>query len=427
MKRQLTAVCAVLACAVLAVTAASAQTGKHHATVTINFMTYVWQPTTVAATKQIVASWNASHPNIKVNEIQIDPNTVHDYMVTNFAGGTAPDIVHDEAADIAGFTQQGYIADIRKLIPASLRASIAPRVWDSVTFGRKVTAVPTLLQTYNVFANVDALKAAGVKLPTVASPWTWAQFRVAAKKLTGNGKFGVGWGLKSPTSVSMSLALNFGGTFFYFDKAAGKWVVKVTPAESKYLTTVHDMIWQDGSIDPAAVGSSGGGVLPGFFAGKYAMTIQGNYAAQQMISDAPAGFHWALLPLLKGTSQDQMADPQTYSVTSQSQHKAEAVQFLAYLANAQNMQKLAGGDWLIPSNPAAGKALIKSTKHYGSWKVAISSLPDLRQHPLNYLVNYPRFKSQIATPALQAYFQNKSSLSDLSTALSSGWTTVNTH
>ena len=61
---------------------------------------------------------------------------------------------------------------------------------------------------------------------------------------------------------------------------------------------------------------------------------------------------------------------------------------------------------------------MKSTKHYGSWKVAISSLPDLRQHPLNYLVNYPRFKSQIATPALQSYFQNKSSLSDLSTALS---------
>jgi multiple sugar transport system substrate-binding protein len=313
------------------------------------------------------------------------------------------------------------------LIPASLRASIAPRVWGSVTFGRKVTAVPTLLQTYNVFANVDALKAAGVKLPTTAHPWTWPQFRAAAKKLTSNGKFGVGWGLRSPASVSMSLALNWGGTFFYFDKKAGKWVVKVTGAESKYLTTVHDMIWQDGSIDPAAVGSSGGGVLPGFFAGKYAMTIQGNYAAQQMISDAPAGFHWALLPLLKGTSQDQMADPQTFSVTSQSSHKKEAMQFLAFLANAKNMQKLAAGDWLIPSNPAAGKQLVRSTKHYGSWKVAISSLPALRQHPLNQLVNYPRFKGQSATPALQSYFQNKSSLSDLSAALSSGWTTVNTH
>jgi multiple sugar transport system substrate-binding protein len=426
MKKYLGAAAAVLACAALVVAAASASPKKHSA-VTINFMTYVWQPTTVAATKQIVAAWNSSHKDIKVNEIQIDPNTVHDYIVTNFAGGTAPDIVQDEAADIAGFSQQGYIADLRKLIPASLRASIAPRVWGSVTFGRKVTAVPTLLQTYNVFANVDALKAAGVKLPTTAHPWTWPQFRAAAKKLTSNGKFGVGWGLRSPASVSMSLALNWGGTFFYFDKKAGKWVVKVTGAESKYLTTVHDMIWQDGSIDPAAVGSSGGGVLPGFFAGKYAMTIQGNYAAQQMISDAPAGFHWALLPLLKGTSQDQMADPQTFSVTSQSSHRKEAMQFLAFLANAKNMQKLAAGDWLIPSNPAAGKQLVRSTKHYGSWKVAISSLPALRQHPLNQLVNYPRFKSQIATPALQSYFQNKSSLSDLSAALSSGWTTVNTH
>jgi multiple sugar transport system substrate-binding protein len=427
MKKYLSAVCAVLACSVLAVTAASAQSRKQHAAVTINFMTYVWQTTTVAATKQIVASWNASHPDIHVNEIQIDPNTVHDYLVTNFAGGTAPDIVHDEAADIAGFTQQGYIADIRKLIPPSLKASISPRVWDSVTFGRKITAVPTLLQTYNVFANTDELKAAGVKLPTIANPWTWAQFRAAAKKLTGNGKFGVGWGLKSPVSVSMSLALNFGGTFFYFDKATGKWVVKVTPNEAKYLTTVHDMIWQDGSIDPAAVGSSGGGVLPGFFAGKYAMTIQGNYAAQQMITSAPAGFHWALLPLLKGTSQDQMADPQTYSITSQSQHKKEAMAFLAYLANAQNMQKLAAGDWLIPSDPASGLKLVHSTKHYGSWKVAIASLPALRQHPLNYLVNYPQWKSQIATPDLQAYFQNKMSLADLTSALSSGWQTVNVH
>jgi multiple sugar transport system substrate-binding protein len=179
MKKYLSAAAAVLACAVLVVAAASASTAKKHSTVTINFMTYVWQPTTVAATKQIVAAWNASHSDIKVNEIQIDPNTVHDYMVTNFAGGTAPDIVHDEAADIAGFTQQGYIADIRKYIPASLKASIAPRIWSSVTFGRKVVAVPTLLQTYNVFANVDALKAAGVKLPTDAHQWTWAQYRAA--------------------------------------------------------------------------------------------------------------------------------------------------------------------------------------------------------------------------------------------------------
>ena len=59
------------------------------------------------------------------------------------------------------------------------------------------------------------------------------------------------------------------------------------------------MIWADKSIDPASVGSSGSAVLPGFFAGKYAMTMQGSYAAQQMAEDAPAGFHWVMLPPLQ--------------------------------------------------------------------------------------------------------------------------------
>jgi ABC-type glycerol-3-phosphate transport system substrate-binding protein len=270
---------------------------------------------------------------------------------------------------------------------------------------------------------VDAFKAAGVKLPTIKNPWTWTEFRAAAKKLTRNGNFGVGWGLRSPVSATVSMALNFNGPFFYKD--GGKTVVKVGKGEAQFLQTVHDMIWTDKSIDSAGVGLSGGGVLPGFFAGKYAMTIQGNYSAQQMILEAPKSFRWALLPLLKGTSQDQMANPQTYSIAAQSKHKKEAMQFLAFLADAQNMARLAQGDWLIPVNPAAGKKLVKSTKHYGSWKVAISSLPALRAHPLLELQNYPKWKSQIATPALQSYFQNKTSLAELRESLQKGWDQVN--
>jgi multiple sugar transport system substrate-binding protein len=347
---------------------------------------------------------------------------VHDYMVTNFVGGTAPDILHDEAADIAGFTSQGYLSDLKGLIPKAYKSGIPQRVWDSVTFGGKVAGMPSLLQTYNVFANVDLLKKAGVKVPTVQNPWTWQQFRAAAKKLTKGGTFGVGWGLKSPVSVTMSLALNYGGQFFY--PSGGKTIVRVGANEGKELQEVHDMIWADKSVDPAAVGQSGGSVLPGFFAGKYAMTIQGNYAAQQMIIEAPKSFHWALLPLLKGTSQDQMADPQTYSIAQQSKHKTEAMQFLTFLLDHQNMAKLAQGDWLIPVDPVAGKALLKSTRHYGSWRVAIGSLSALRNHPLLSLDAYPKWKSQIATPALQQYFQNKITLSQLADQLSAGWASV---
>ena len=106
---------------------------------------------------------------------------------------------------------------------------------------------------------------------------------------------------------------------------------------------------------PAGVGLSGSAVLPAFFAGKCAMTVQGNYQAQGMIEQSPKGFNWAMFPPLKGTTQQQAANPQTLSISTQSQHKAEAMQFIAYALNTQNMAKLAAGDWLIPASPDAAQ------------------------------------------------------------------------
>ena len=171
--RRLLIPCALLVlCASLAVGAA--QAGRKAEAVKLNFATYVWQPTTVAATKSIVEAWNKSHPGIQVSIVPVDVNSVHDKLLTNFVGGTAADVIHDEAADIGGFTQQGYLTNLSPLISKRFKASIPESLWNTVNFGRnKITGVPILMQTYNVFANMDILKAAGVKAPTAKSPWTW--------------------------------------------------------------------------------------------------------------------------------------------------------------------------------------------------------------------------------------------------------------
>nr|MBA3787622.1 extracellular solute-binding protein [Actinomycetota bacterium] len=147
---------------------AGAQAGKQATVVKLKFATYVWQPTTVAANKAIVEAWNKSHPGIQVEIVPVDVNSVHDKLLTSFVGGTAADVIHDEAADIAGFTQQGYLANLTPLIPKTLRRSIPNPIWQTVNFGGKITGVPALLQTYNVFANMDIFKAAGIKAPTLA-------------------------------------------------------------------------------------------------------------------------------------------------------------------------------------------------------------------------------------------------------------------
>ena len=187
---------------------------------------------------------------------------------------------------------------------------------------------------------------------------------------------------------------------------------------------MHDMIYSDQSVDPAAVGQSGSAVLPEFFAGKCAMTVQGNYQSQGMIQQAPKGFNWAMFPPLKGNTQDQAADPQTFSISQQSQHKAEAMQFIAYALNAQNMAKLAAGDWLIPASPAAAAIVVKSTKHYGSWRNAISAVPRSREGQLGLAERLCSVEVAGRDAGVPSYLQNKMSLNDLITQLVNGWKQV---
>jgi len=400
-----------LLCSVLV---AGAQAGGQGTVVHLKFATYVWQPTTVKANKAIVDSWNKAHPGIQVEIVPVDVNSVHDKLQTSFVGGTAADIIHDEAADIAGFTQQGYLANLTPLIPKA--------IWATVNFGGKITGIPSLMQTYNIFANMTILKAAGIKAPTLADPWTWPEFRANAKKLTNSSRWGVCWGLRSPVAAVQTMSLNYGGQFFYLEN--GKWTFRFGPNDQNVIKQMHDMIHVDKSVDPAATGLSGSAVLPAFFGGKCAMTVQGNFQAQGMILQGPQGFNWAMFPLLKGRTQQQVANPQTYSISQQSTNKQPAMFFLAYLLNKQNLAKLALGDWLIPSNPDAGVLARKSTKRAGSWRIATSSVVHFRKGNWVSLAAYPRWKAEVAQPAFVQYLKDAISLQELEKQLDDGWKRV---
>jgi len=152
--------------------------------------------------------------------------------------------------------------------------------------------------------------------------------------------------------------------------------------------------------------------------------VQGNFQAQGMIQQGPRDFNWAMFPLLKGTSQNQVANPQTLSVSQQSKYKKEAMQFIEYFANASNLAKLAAGDWLIPANPSSGKLILKSTKRTGSWRVATSSVVHFRKGNWVSLAAYARWKAEVATPQFVQYLKDSISLDELGKNLGDGWTRV---
>jgi multiple sugar transport system substrate-binding protein len=416
---------ALLATAALVLAACGSDSGDgsdSNGKITLQFSSYAWQDPTVKATKDIVAAWNTAHPNVQVKYVPVDPDSVHDKLVTQFAANTAPDIIHDEAADLSGFVDRGYLGDMTGLVPGDLKSAVPQGVWDSVTFDGKVYGAPTLLQSYVVFANKALLDKASVPVPAADSPWTWDQFQQYAKQLTTGGVFGIGWPLKQPTAAVMSMALNFNGTFISGKGTSSK--LTFGSAEQEVPRRIHDMIFTDKSIAPTSVGQSGSDVLPGFFAGKYAMLVGGNYSSQQMVEQAPKGFSWVMLPMLKGDSQNQAADPQTLSIAAQSKHPKEALEFIAYYDNTENLARLAQGDWLIPASTASAQLVAQQTKGQNGWDAMATMGKNLTVAPFESATPYPQWKTQIAQPNLQQYFGGKLTLDQLGQKLTSGWSQV---
>lgn len=390
-------------------------------TVHLKFQSLAFADTTVAQTKKAVRTWNAHHPRVQIDLIQGSWDNVHDQLVTQLAGGTAPDIIHDENADIVGFAQQGYFADLSPYLSDRLRGNVSDGVWTSLTVGGKVIAVPTLQQTYVVFANTAALRRAGVAVPS-GSSLSWDDFRAMAKKLTGNGRYGVGWGLKEPTATIVNLSANFGARWF---RGSGSHTdIVVGDAELAVPTRIHAMAHQDGSIDPTSLTQSGGDVLPGFYAGKYAMMVAGSYVAQQIQEQAPEKFEWAVLPTLAGTSTAQPASAQTLSVSKATRHVKQAAQFIDYFVADQNLARLAQSDWLIPATASGRRAVLAQTGGRDGWRQILASGTNSVDAPYLTVKDFPQWKDQIAMPALQRYLAGDLTTAQLSSRLRSGWRQV---
>ncbi|MEV0801620.1 extracellular solute-binding protein [Kribbella sp. NPDC050281] len=425
MKRVVTALLAAGALVALAACGSNSDNGSgdsgSNEKVTLKFQSLAFQKTTVAATKKIVADWNGANPNIQVEYVQGSWDSVHDQLVTQFQGGTAPDVIQDESADITGFANQGFLADLSPYLSQETKDAVPQGVWDTVSSDGKTFAAPTLLQSYVVFGNAALLKQAGIT--ATGDSLSWDDLAADAKKLTAGGKYGLGWGLKSPTATVLNLGMNFDAQFFEGSGRDAK--AKIGDPELEVPKRINAMAYTDKSIDPTSLTQSGSDVLPGFFAGKYAMVVAGNYTAQQMVEQAPKGFQWEVLPPLKGTSTKQAANPQTLSVPAEGKHIEQSAKFIDYFMKADNLAAVGQGDWLIPTTQAARDAILKTTGGKDGWQQTLASGAELTKAPFQSVENYPKWKDQIATPALQEYLANKTDLAALGKKLSDGWDQAN--
>ncbi|HWR84519.1 MAG TPA: sugar ABC transporter substrate-binding protein [Rhodoglobus sp.] len=390
--------------------------------VTLQFQSLSDQPATQEAVTSIVDAWNAENPDVQVEIVQAGWDGAYDKLITQFTGGTAPDIIHFEASSIVPFARDGYLADLSDSIDEEFRDGVSEGIWESVTVDDQIIAYPSTLQSYMVFANTDLLEQAGVEVPT-GDTMTWDQFQEIAAATTAEGRYGVGWGLGSPTASMMSLGLGFDGG--YFEGEGDEASIEVGDDELAVPQRIHDMAYADRSLDPTSLTQSGSEVLASFYGGTVAMTVQGSFQATNIANDAPEGFNWAVLPPLEGSAgAEQAANPQTYSVNVDSEYVDESTEFLNYFLSADNLGQIAFADSLIPSSQGARDVVSELAADAVGWDQILASGEGLVGPPFLKVEGYTEWKDTIATPAFQQYFADQISIDQLRTQLTDGWAEI---
>ncbi|MFD3696413.1 ABC transporter substrate-binding protein [Streptomyces sp. NPDC058646] len=385
--------------------------------VRLRFQSLAWQKESVDANKALVAEWNATHPGIQVQYVQGSWSSVHDQLLTSFEGGEAPDVIHDASDDLADFAYGGFLADLRPLLSERLKTDIPARSWEATTFGADggVYGVPFLQEPRVLMANTALLRASGIRIPTPEAPWSWAEFRTAAQRLTADGRYGVAWPLKDPVSATLNLGLSAGGRLFH-RAADGRAVIRWDEGDSVVPATVRAQIHTDHSAARTTLGMGGSDTLPGFFGGKYAMVPLGFSYRQQIVQQAPAGFEWQVLPPPAGADGHhgllQGVSPQTLSIARDSPYKKEAAAFIDFLLSPANMVRLARGDWMLPTGTRALADPALRTPEYG-WATGAALAPGLRPAPAQAVRGYPEWKDKVATPALQEFYSGAIDLDEL--------------
>jgi multiple sugar transport system substrate-binding protein len=142
-------------------------------------------PAELAVDSKMVADFNASQSKYKVKVQSFPQASYSDAVVAAATAKKLPCVVDIDSPNVPNWAWAGY------LVPLDLPAS----TWDGQlpstvgTVGKKVYSFGHYDVALAMYARKHSLVAAGIRIPTVNSPWTKAEFADALAKLKAAGKY----------------------------------------------------------------------------------------------------------------------------------------------------------------------------------------------------------------------------------------------
>ena len=303
--------------------------------------------------RQVIAAFEAAHPNIKIDLTLLPESGLEDRMNTAIgAGGKLPDVfplISGEWAPIA-LDLSPYI----KADPEFSKDMYAEPFWRTrATFGDKVVALPTGIGANVVLYNKDVFDKAGVEYPT--ADWTTEDFIKKAVAVTDRAN-GV-WGGDRPRDAYRAIWHNYDAQVYSDDSTTVEGYHN-SPQSLAAYQWYWDLVQSDATPTKAEIdvlGTEGTGPVDLFIAGRLGMATLNQ---SHMLRALKEGVNFGMVPEPAGPSKDRHANAwsSTPAIAGNSEHPKEAFEFLSFWAGMEGQYiSMTTGLNMFPSIPALWK------------------------------------------------------------------------
>jgi multiple sugar transport system substrate-binding protein len=318
---------------------------------TVVRFSYLWAGAEAKAMEKVIAAFNRSQDRILVQGVS-SPDSQQQLTAMSSSNGTF-DISDQFGNSVGAWADRGILLPLDSYLDRHEVDvdDVVPAAMDQMVHSGHTYSLPIAVHDKRLLYNKTLLREAGVDVPT-----TMDELGEACRALTEQKNDGtitrLGMGNPSPSEVLTTLGFVFGGTW---DAKDGNGPTPADPRNIQALQWWVDNVVAPVGADHLAHFESGNGeylsAADPFFSGRTAMTIDGEWVAVQAAQVAP-DLDWGAVELPTGVPGLEDANQLTCStlfIPTNSRHKDEAAEFLAYLMSDRPMADFARGLGNLPA------------------------------------------------------------------------------
>lgn len=310
-------------------------------------------------TEKVIAAFEKEHPNIHVSPEYSDFGGYMDKLSTQIAGGEAPDVIQMNKSAFSTYASQGTFYDLSRTPQLSF-ADVDSAVVDTGKYEGVQYAAPMSTNYFSMVVNMDILDQLGIALPDT-STWTWDDLDALQKEIFDkSGGTVYGTTLLANKDLLDIWVRQHGEELF----TNGKLSVKPETVEGFFQRTLDDVnAGILGAPDRWAETANANLEMSDFGTKKAAFRY--GFSNQLSSYAKVLGTENIKLILPPSDSKGQWgwtAPSQYWTVSSKSEHPAEAALFIDYFINNADAGDILGTERGYPANNQVRKSLAsKST------------------------------------------------------------------